>query len=75
MSMDELGGMDGGKCSLQLRGVRPFLSDKDDITRHRCYQYLSDHDPRNAFDVEKYLATRLRARPEEEFALYEVDVA
>ena len=75
MSMDELAVMDGGKCILQLRGVRPFLSDKYDITRHRCYKYLSDHDPKNAFDVEKYLATRLRAWPEDEFVLYEVDVS
>ena len=51
--------LDGGKCILQLRGVRPFLSDKYDITRHPNYKYLSDANPRNAFDIEKYLSTRL----------------
>lgn len=75
MSMDELAVMDGGKCILQLRGVRPFLSDKYDITRHRNYRYLSDADPKNAFDVGKYLSRRLRAGPDEAFAFYEVSDA
>ena len=57
MSQDELAVMDGGKCILQLRGVRPFLSDKYDITRHPNYKYTSDFDPRNAFDIEKYLSS------------------
>ena len=56
MTQDELAVMDGGKCILQLRGVRPFLSDKYDITRHPNYKYTSDFDPRNAFDIEKYLS-------------------
>lgn len=59
MSQDELAVMDGGKCILQLRGVRPFLSDKYDITQHPNYKYLSDADPRNAFDIEKFLSTKL----------------
>ena len=58
MSQDELAVMDGGKCILQLRGVRPFLSDKFDITRHRNYKYLSDYDKKNTFDLEKYLKRR-----------------
>ena len=58
-TIDELAVLDGGKCILQLRGVRPFLSDKYDITRHPNYKYLSDANPRNAFDIEKYLSTRL----------------
>ena len=58
MSQDELAVMDGGKCILQLRGVRPFLSDKFDITRHRNYKYLSDYDKKNTFDIEKYLKRR-----------------
>ena len=58
MSQDELAVMDGGKCILQLRGVRPFLSDKFDITRHPNYRYLSDYDKKNTFDIEKYLKRR-----------------
>ena len=58
MSEDELAVMDGGKCILQLRGVRPFLSDKYDITRHPNYKYLSDYDKKNTFDIEKYLKRR-----------------
>ena len=60
MSMDELAVMDGGKCILQLRGVRPFLSEKYDITKHPQYKYLSDFDKRNTFDIEKYLSTKLK---------------
>ena len=59
MSQDELAVMDGGKCILQLRGVRPFLSDKYDITKHPNYKYTADADPKNAFDIEKFLSTRL----------------
>lgn len=65
MSVDELAVMDGGKCLLQIRGVRPFLSRKYDITKHPNYKYLSDFDEKNAFDIEKYLSTRLPVRPGE----------
>ncbi len=75
MTMDELAVMDGGKCILQVRGVRPFLSDKYDITAHPNYKYLSDADPKNAFDIRKYLSHQLKLRLEEEFATIEVDVS
>ena len=75
MSMDELAVMDGGKCILQLRGVRPFLSDKYDITVHPNYRFLSDFDPRNAFRIEKYLNQQMKLRLEEESMAYEVDVS
>ncbi len=74
MSMDELAVMDGGKCILQLRGVRPFFSAKYDITRHPNYKYLSDADPKNAFDIGKFLSSRLKLKPDEAFEVYEVDV-
>ena len=74
MSVDELAVMDGGKCILQLRGVRPFLSDKYDITSHPNYKYLSDSTPRNAFNIEKFLSRRLKLRLEEEYAAFEVSV-
>jgi type IV secretion system protein VirD4 len=73
MSRDELAVMDGNKCILQLRGVRPFLSDKFDITRHKRYKELSDYDKKNAFDVEKYMKHQLKIKMKEEFDLYEVD--
>ena len=63
MSQDELAVMDGGKCILQLRGVRPFLSDKYDITQHPNYKYTADADPKNAFDIEGYLKARLKLKP------------
>ena len=72
MSQDELAVMDGGKCILQLRGVRPFLSDKYDITKHPQYKYLSDYDKRNAFDIEKYRSRKFVIKPEEKFDLYDV---
>ena len=75
MSRDELSVMDGSKCILQLRGVRPFLSDKFDITKHKRYKELSDFDKKNAFDVERYLKHELRLRMDEEFDCYEVDLA
>ena len=75
MSQDELAVMDGGKCILQLRGVRPFLSDKYDITRHPNYKYLSDADPRNAFDIEKYLRARLKTKPDDVYETFEVDAS
>ena len=73
MSRDELAVMDGNKCILQLRGVRPFLSDKFDITKHKRYRELSDYDEKNAFDVEAYMKHQLKIRRQEEFDLYEVD--
>ena len=72
--MDELSVMDGGKCILQLRGVRPFLSDKYDITKHPNYKYLSDSNPNYAFDIEKYLSVELKTRLEEEFEVFEVEI-
>ncbi|QII81229.1 type IV secretory system conjugative DNA transfer family protein [Jeotgalibaca arthritidis] len=75
MSMDELAVMDGGKCILQLRGVRPFLSDKYDITKHPNYKYLSDFDKRNTFNIEKYLSTKLKVKSSEVFDVYEIDIA
>ena len=74
MSVDELAVLDGGKCILQLRGVRPFLSDKYDITKHPRYQYLKDTDERNTFDIEKFLSTRLKLKEEEEYEVYEINV-
>ena len=73
MSIDELAVLDGGKCVLQLRGVRPFLSAKYDITRHPNYQYLSDADKRNAFDIERFLSTKLKPKPEEVYDVYDID--
>ena len=73
MSQDELAVMDGGKCILQLRGVRPFLSDKYDITKHPNYPYTADADPKNAFDIEAFLSTRLKLKPNEVYDVYEVD--
>ena len=76
MSQDEIAVMDGGKCILQLRGVRPFFSDKFDITKHPKYKYLSDADPKNAFDMEKHLRRRPAiVKPDEVFDYYEVDEA
>ena len=74
MTQDELAVMDGGKCILQLRGVRPFLSDKYDITQHPNYPYLSDADPHNAFRMEKYLSTKLKLKPDEVCDVYDIDI-
>lgn len=74
MSRDELAVMDGNKCILQLRGVRPFLSNKYDITKHKRYKELADEDERNAFDVEKYLEHKLVFSQDTEFEVYEVNV-
>lgn len=74
MSRDELAVMDGNKCILQLRGVRPFLSNKYDITKHKRYKELSDANKRNAFDVEKYLEHKLVFSQDTEFEVYEVNV-
>ena len=73
-SADELAVLDGGKCILQLRGVRPFLSEKFDITKHPNYKYLSDADRRNTFDIEKFLSTKFKVKPEETYDSYEVVV-
>jgi len=72
MSVDELAVLDGGKCILQLRGVRPFLSAKYDITKHPNYKYLSDADPKNTFDIEKYLSTKLKPRPDEAYEAHDL---
>jgi type IV secretion system protein VirD4 len=75
MSMDELAVMSGGQCVFQLRGVRPFLSDKYDITKHPNYKYLSDADPKNTFSIEKYLSTSLKPKPDEVYDVYDIDLS
>ncbi len=72
MSMDEIAVMDGGKCLLQIRGVRPFLSKKYDITKHPNYKYLSDYDQKNTFDIEKFLSTRFVPDKDERYINYEI---
>lgn len=74
-SVDELAVLDGGKCILQLRGVRPFLSQKYDITKHPNYKYLSDFDKRNAFDIERFLSVKLKPKPDEVYEDFEVDLS
>ena len=74
-TIDELAVLDGGKCILQLRGVRPFMSNKFDITKHPNYKYLSDANPKNNFDIEKYLSTQLKTKPDEIYDVYEVDAS
>jgi len=73
LSVDELEVLDGGKCILQLRGVRPFLSSKYDITKHPHYKYLSDADPKNAFDVERFIRRRMKVKANTVTDVYEVD--
>ena len=73
MSRDELAVLDGGKCILQLRGVRPFLSDKYDLTQHPNYKMTSDADPKNALDIEKYLSHKEKIRTDDQFVLVDVD--
>lgn len=75
MSQDEIAVMDGGKCILQLRGVRPFFSDKYDITKHPFYKYLSDYHPKNAFDIERFLSTKLKINPDDVYEVYEIPVS
>ena len=75
MSQDELATMDGGKCILQLRGVRPFLSSKYDITKHPNYRYTSDYDKKNAFDIERFLSHQLKLKPDDAFEVYRVDLS
>jgi type IV secretion system protein VirD4 len=74
MSIDELSVMDGSKCILQLRGVRPFLSDKFDITKHKNYRYLSDDNPKNAFDIGKHVNRKLKVKPDEPYEFFECAV-
>ena len=74
MSMDELSVLDGGKCILQLRGVRPFLSNKYDITKHPHYQYTSDADSRNTFQIEKFLSGKLKLNANDVYDVYEMDI-
>ncbi len=74
MSKDELAVMDGGKCIMQLRGVRPFYSKKFDITAHKRYKELSDFDKKNAFDVEQYMRCKLRMRADDEVEVFEIEV-
>lgn len=74
-TVDELAVLDGSKCILQLRGVRPFLSNKFDITQHRNYKYLSDANPKNEFDIEKFLSHRLKPKQDEAYHVFEVDVS
>ena len=73
LSRDELAVLDGGKCILQLRGVRPFLSSKYDITKHPHYKYLSDADPKNAFDVERFIRRKMKVKADTVTDVYEVD--
>ncbi len=73
MSQDELAIMDGGKCILQLRGVRPFLSNKYDLTKHPLYRYTADYDDRNTLDIAKFLSTTLKLKPDDAFEVYTVD--
>lgn len=75
MSRDELAVVDGGKCILQLRGVRPFFSNKYDITKHKRYCELSDSDDRLAFDIERFVGRRLVLKREEEVEIFEMDAA
>ena len=73
LSRDELAVLDGGKCILQLRGVRPFLSDKYDLTQHPNYKLTSDYDPKNTFDIEKYLNRKEKIQPGDEFLVLDAD--
>ena len=72
-TIDELAVLDGGKCILQLRGVRPFLSDKYDLTQHPNYKLTSDYDPKNTFDIEKYLNRKEKINPNDEFVVIDAD--
>ena len=74
-TVDELAVLDGSKCILQLRGVRPFLSNKFDITQHKNYRYLSDTNPKNEFDIEKFLSHRLKPKQDEAYNVFEVDMS
>ena len=73
MDVDELAVLDGSKCILQLRGVRPFLSEKYDITRHPNYKYLADYDKKNTFDIERFLSAKLKPKPDDVYDVFEID--
>ena len=73
MSRDEIAVLNGSKCVLQLRGVRPFLSDKYDLTKHPNYRYTADYDKRLTFDIEEYLNCRMKLKAAEEYEVVEVD--
>jgi len=75
MSVDEIAVMDGGKCILQLRGERPFLSSKYDITKHRHYKRLADDNDKNIFDIGKFLSTKLKLKPDDEYEVIEIDLS
>lgn len=75
MTIDELSVMDGSKCILQLRGVRPFFSNKYDITKHPNYKYLADYNNKNTFNIENFFSTKLKVKPEEKFSAYEIEIA
>jgi len=74
-TIDELAVLDGGKCILQLRGVRPFMSNKYDITKHPNYKYLSDASEKNYFDIEKYLSTQLKTKQDDVYEVFEIDTS
>ena len=67
--------LDGGKCILQLRGVRPFLSNKYDLTKHPLYRYTADYDKKYAFDIERFLSHRLKLRPDDAVEVYQADLS
>lgn len=75
MSVDELAVLDGGKCILQLRGVRPFLSNKYDLTKHLLYRYTADYDKKYAFDIERFLSHRLKLKPDDAVEVYQADLS
>jgi type IV secretion system protein VirD4 len=75
MTVDEIAVMDGGRCIMQLRGERPFLSRKYDITAHKNYKLLADWNKKNIFDVEKFLSTKLKLKPDDVYDVYEVDLS
>jgi len=75
MSVDEIAVMDGEKCILQVRGERPFLSKKYDITKHKNYRFLADHDDKHIFDVDGYLSTKLKLRKDDVYVVAEIDMS
>ena len=75
MSVDELAVLDGGKCILQLRGVRPFLSNKYDLTKHPLYRYTADYDKKYAFDIKRFLSHRLKLKPDDAVEVYQADLS
>ena len=75
MSQDEIAVMDGGKCIMQLRGVRPFFSDKYDITKHKNYRFLADENEKNRYKVEKELNPQYTPKPEEEVEVIQVELS